>query len=174
MKEKEQTGPPQLKTIDVKTKEFTANGKKYYIMDKISAERYKEYEKLVPVLTFGIGFNEIYSNLMKLWENLNKQNFADSAVICHNIMKGISTIDDPKRVHPAHMMAALVINREGEDVRGYDEQLMKDKIQDWIVEGYDMMSFFGLSLSSIHGFKETLLKYTQENLTILETELKKD
>lgn len=164
---------PEIKVINPKEKEFMANGKRYFIMDKISAERFKEYEKLVPVLTFGLGFNEIFANLQKLWDHLNKQKFGDASVICHNLMKGISSVDDSKRIHPALMMAALVINREGEDVKVYDENIMRDKINDWQVEGLDMLGFIALSRASIHGFNETLIKYTQENLTVLETELNK-
>jgi hypothetical protein len=143
-------------------------------MDRITPERWKEYEKLVPVLTFGLSFDQMFQNLTKLWEHLNKQKFGDASVICHNMMKGIADANDPKRVHPSLMMAALVINREGEDVRVYDEQLMREKIADWTAEGLNMLGFIALSQASIHGFKETLIKYTQENLTILESELKKE
>lgn len=165
---------PEIKSLTLKEKEFTANGKRYFVMDKISPERWKEYEKLVPVLTFGLSFESMFANLSKLWEHLNKQKFGDAAVICHNMMKGITDANDPKRVHPALMLAALVINQEGENVKTYDEQVMRDKINDWTVEGLDMLGFIALSRVSIQGFNETLIKYTQENLTILESELKKE
>ncbi len=163
-----------IKTIEKGAKEFTANGRKYIIMDKISPERYKEYEKLVPALTFGLSFQEIYSQLHKLFGLLNKQEFANAAIVCHNVMSGIKNIDDTKRIHPALMMAALVIVREDEDARSYDETLMKDKIIDWQEEGMDMMGFFALSLSSIQGFRETLIKYTQESLKTIDSELQKE
>lgn len=150
-----------IKSIPAGVREFQANGKRYIIMDKITVLRYKEYEKLVPRLTFGLDFNEMYKNLEKMYAALNKQQFANSAVICHNMMNGISNVNDPNRVHPAMMMAALVINREDENPGSYDETLMMDKINDWTVEGFDMMSFFELSLNSIQGFRETLVKYTQ-------------
>ena len=161
----------EVKKLEPGVKEFTANGVAYTIVDRISPERYKEYEKLVPHLTFGLSFQEVYNGLHKVFTLLGKQDFANSAVLCHNLMSGIKNIDDEKRVHPALMMAALVINKKGEDERGYSEAVMLEKIADWQAEGIDMMSFFALSLSSIQGFRETLIKYTKENLTEIEREI---
>jgi hypothetical protein len=151
----------EVKSIEKKQREFMANGHKYIVMDKISIARFKEYEKLVPRLSFGLSFKEIFDKLNKLYTALNKQQFANAAVLCHNMMNGINAVDDNKRVNPALMMAALVINRVDEDPTTYNEELMFDKIADWQTEGYNMMDFFELSLNSIQGFRETLLKYTQ-------------
>lgn len=158
----------EIKSIKAADGSFMANGNKYFIMDKITPNRYKEYEKLVPRLTFGLDFNEIFKNLQKAYDALNKQKFADSSVIIHNMMSGISSVNDEKRVHPALMMAALVINREGEDPSKYDENLMMQKIQDWTEEGLDMMSFFEMSLNAIQGFRETLVKYIQAQVKGME------
>ena len=160
-----------IKTIEKGQKEFNANGKKFTILDKISPEKFKVYEQLVPELTFGLGFSQIYASLQKLYAMLNKQEFANSAVVCHNIMNGIKTIDDPKRIHPALKMAALMIVREDEDPRIYDETIMLDKINDWQEEGMDMMGFFELSLTSIQGFKQALIDCTKKNLSEINTEL---
>lgn len=162
-----------IKSIDLNQKEFTANGRKYIILDKITPERYKEYEKLVPELTFGLGFAQIYANLQKIWEYLNKMEFGNASVVCHNTMKGIKNIDDSKRIHPALMMAALVIVREDEDCKVYDKQLMLEKINDWQSEGLDMLSFFALSLNSIQGFREALIDYTNKNLNEIGLEMEK-
>jgi len=160
-----------LKTIDLKTKEFMANGNKYYICDKISISRFVEYEKLLPRLTFGLNFNEMFANIKTAYESLNKQQFANSAVILHNIMNSISSVDEETRVHPSLLMAALVINKEGEDIRFFDERISLDKIKDWQEEGLDMMGFTLLSLNSIEGFKQTLIKFTQENSEIINTKI---
>lgn len=155
----------QVKTLEPNTKQFIANGRNYTVSPSITPERYKQYEKLVPVLTFGLSFQDVYNGLFNVFNHLNKQDFANAAVLTHNLMNGIKDIDNENRIHPALMMAALVINRDDEVAAIYDEKLMLDKIADWQAEGIDMMYFFALSLSSINGFRETLLKYTQENLT---------
>lgn len=149
-----------------KTNGFKANGRDYVISEKISIARFKEYEKLVPQLAMGTGFDEMFASLKKAYGYLNTPSPKplDAGIIIHNLMNGIKDINDNKRVHPALKMAALVINRADEDHTKYDEALMNDKINDWQVEGLDMLSFFEMSLNSIQGFKEALVKYTQEQV----------
>ena len=62
-------------------------------------------------------------------------------------------------------MCALVINREGEDAGTFNEQLNKDKIEDWRKEGFDVLPFFTFALFSIQGFKETYVQYIAKELT---------
>lgn len=152
----------KVPTLPEEGREFTANGNKYIIMDKISVGRWKEYEKLVPRLTFGIGFAEMFANLKKLYAALNKQQFADSSVICHNMMSAIKDVDNEKRVHPALMMAALFINREDENPAVYDEKIILEKIEDWTKEGLDISGFFMLSLNSMKGFGDAYREFIKE------------
>ncbi len=154
----------EIKSIAPGDREFMANGKKYIIRDKISVYRFKEYEKLVPQLTIGIGFDEMFASLKKAYGFLNspQPKPLDAGIIIHNLMSGIAGINENKRIHPALKMAALVIDREDENPRKYDEALMMDKISDWQEEGLDMLSFFELSLSSIQGFNKQLIQFNQE------------
>ena len=158
-----------VKGLDKKQKSFMANGRKYIVMDRISIVRFKQYEKLVPQLTMGITFNEMFASLKKAYGFLNSKDPKplDAGIILHNIMNSITASNDEKRFSPALMMAALIINREDEDPGKYDEQLMLDKIADWQAEGYDMLDFFELSLNAIQGFRETLIKYTQETASLI-------
>jgi hypothetical protein len=137
-------------SINKNTREFTANGKKYILKDRLSIARFKEYEKLVPHLTFGIGFDEMFAGLKKIYNHLNSSTPKplDAGIIAHNLMSGIAEINDKKRIHPALKMA--------------DALLMADKISDWEKEGLDMMPFFELSLSTIQGFNERLIEFTQD------------
>ena len=154
----------EIKSITPGTNEFVANGNKYIVKSKISVARFKEYEKLVPQLTMGIGFDEMFASLKKAYGHLNspQPKPLDAGIIIHNLMNGIVGINENKRIHPALKMAALVIDREDENPANYDEQLMQDKIADWQKEGLDMISFFDLSLNSIQGFNERLIQFTQE------------
>jgi hypothetical protein len=153
----------EIKTLDLfKVKSFTANGQNYSVSSGISLNRYREYEKLEPKLTFGLSFDDIYKSLSKLYELLNKQKFADCAIISYNLMSGIKDIENEKREHPALLMAALVINRDNEDAGVYDEKLQLEKIQDWRKEGYDALPFFTFALSSIQGFGEEYRKYIDQ------------
>lgn len=160
---------PELKTLKPTDKSFIANGKKYFITDKISIARWKEYEKLMPRITYGVGFEEMFKSHSKLYALLNQQKFADSAVIVHNLMNGIKEINDETRVHPSLLMCALLINREGEDAGAYSKEIQLEKIDDWQKEGMDILSFFAFALQSINGLKKTYLEYianqAQETLT---------
>ena len=156
----------ELKTLDINTKEFTANGNKYVLSDKISIRRYAEYQKLLPKLTYGLGFDEIFKALKNAFAHLNNQKFADSAIIIHNIMNGVSKVEESSRIHPALLMAAMFINREDEDIRYYDEKLMLDKIEDWTAEGFNVSDFFTLALNSINGFREAYQESIQKSETL--------
>jgi len=158
----------EIKTVDFSQKEFMANGHKYIITDKISIRRYAEYQKLMPKLTYGLGFEEIFKSLKSAYNALNTKEgkVADAAVIIHNIMNGVSKVEEASRVHPALKMAALFINREGEDLKIYDEELIEKKIEDWTEEGYNVSDFFTLALSSINGFREIYKESIQKSETI--------
>lgn len=153
---------PTLKTIDLTTKSFEANGHKYYISDKVSFARWTEYEKISPKLTYGVDFDSMYKSHGKAYAALNEKRFADAAVIMHNLMSGIKDANDDSRVHPALEICALIINREGEDMAEYNKAFQLEKINDWQTEGFDILSFFALALRSISGFRETYLEYLKQ------------
>jgi len=164
----------EVKPIDANTTEFTANGRKYKVYQKISIDRYMEFQKLSVYIAFGMSITDIRSNNRKLYALINSQKFADAAVLCNNIDKGLADIDNPNRVHYSLMVAALVINFEGEDQRVYDEHLLKSKIADWQAEGLDMLGFISLSRACIQGLSETLLTSTQKHLQNLSFEITKE
>lgn len=151
------------KAISLKDRSFTANGKKYWIADKISVDRWKQYEKLVPRLTYSTDFKQLHANLTKAFQLLNKPSPEplNAGIIIHNILNGIKDADDEKNVPSGLLMCTLVMNREGEDTSVFDEQIAQDKINDWREEGLDILSFFAWAMQSINGFRETYLLYIQ-------------
>lgn len=158
---KKSASPPEPRSVDFNKKFFEANGKRYFICDKISINRWKEYEKLMPRLTYGLDFDTMNKQHTKAYAALNDKKFADAAVILHNLMSGIKDANDDSRVHPGLLMAALLINYEGEDAGIYDLQIQLKKIKDWEAEGLDILGFFAFALASINGFRETYLSYIQ-------------
>ena len=158
------------KTINKAEKSFMANGTKYYITDKVSVARFKEYEKLSIKLTYGVDFKSMFSTLKKVYAALNDKRFADSSVMVHNLMSGIAEAEDEKRTQPALMLCTLFINRDGEDVGVYDEAICLEKISDWEKEGINMLDFFHLALSAIHGFRETYIEYIRNQVNEMEKE----
>lgn len=149
------------RSITLKDRYFDANGKKYYIANGISIDRWKQYEKLQPRLTYGLTFKQIDANISKAMMLLNKPapEPGNAYVVLHNIRKGMENADDEKNVHPALEMCTLVMNYEGEDVGVYNEGIALEKINDWTKEGLNILSFFAWAMNSIDGFRETYIEF---------------
>ncbi len=157
------TSKSEVKTLDISKKEFMANGVKYLVTEKISIGRYAEYQKLMPLLTYGVNFEEMNKQLRLAYNYLDKQKLADSAVIIHNLMSNVKNVESHTRIHPALKMAAMFINRENENLAVFDEQLTNQKIEDWTLEGYSISDFFSLSLNSIKGFREAYEEFIKKS-----------
>lgn len=143
--------------------ELPANGKIYRQNRVLSIERYEQYQMLEPRLAFDIDFNNMYKQLRQLYQNLDNKKFADSAVICYNLMSGIKDLLDNKRESPALLMACLAILAPGEDPKSFDEEVQKIKIADWRAEGYAMEDFFTFVAIITNGLPKAYNEYIQEN-----------
>lgn len=150
----------ELRILDPQAREFEANGQKYRIAQTISYDRWIDLQRTELELSFGISTKDIASGLKEAYQKLNKQEFADAAVTIHNLMMGITTINDGRA--PAVLrMAALFINREGEDTKTITEEIIQAKIADWSAAGIDMVSFFRLALGCIPGFIDAYSSLSQ-------------
>lgn len=143
-----------------KVTEFEANGKKYKFCSQISIDRFIEFERLQAHVGFGKDFKGIHETLKDTYELLNKSKPADAAVKVHNLLNGIG-YNLEKRDHPVLQMCALFLNREGENVKVYDEDLIAEKIADWREEGYSIEDFFQLAFNFVEGFIPILNEATQ-------------
>lgn len=155
-----------LKKLDIEQGWFEANGVKYIVENSLSTGRFKDYEKLQHHIGFGVDFQSAFNTMKDVYEMLNKQKFADCAVKIHNYINGISQkLDD--RVNPAFYMCTLFMNREGEDLTKWDEELAKRKIEDWHKEGYDVQDFFSFAVQQVTGLS---LAYAEVSLSSLQAE----
>jgi hypothetical protein len=140
-----------LKTFDISSKSFTANGKEYFIeRSGISMARFIEYEKLQVELGYGVTFIQLYEAIKECYELTNKQRFADLAVKQYNILQGIKSFE-ARRV-PAFELCALFINTKDEDRATITADRVAEKIADWEAEGIDAIPFFQLAVSSLQDF----------------------
>ena len=156
-----------LKSLDFSQSKFMANGKEYSVTQKLSIERWRKYEELQMLLGFGRTFDEVFSQLKKLWEAIQAGKHGDEAIICHNLLTGIGDKLE-KRHHPALLMCTLFINRKDEDPTKYDETVMNEKIKDWQEEGYDINVFFQIAWNLVPSFIEAFnedFRNTSKNLT---------
>lgn len=141
----------KVKRLQLDKPEFMANGHKYILTEDLSVERWRKFEDYQALVGLGRSFQDVYEEVKNIYEALQKPNVADAAVLAHNILKGIKDKLD-NRHHPALMICALFINREGEESADYDEKLMYEKVEDWKIEGYAVQDFFQLAWNFVPGF----------------------
>jgi hypothetical protein len=143
------TNGTELRIIDFSKKHFDCDGRKFTLSDSLSFNRYRELQKINLELGFSATFQDIFKHIREAWDFLNSAKPAEAAVVLHNIMYGVVSLDD--KYDPALRICALFINEEGEDVTTYDEGKMRDKIECWGKE-LDVLPFFQLALTLTPGF----------------------
>ena len=121
-----------LKVIDFSKKYFTCDGRKFYIKDTLSFNRYRELQKIILEFGYSATFVDIFKNIKTAWDFMNALKFGDAAVTLHNIMIGIKKLED--KDDPALRLCALFIDEEGEDSTVYDEGKMREKVDCWSKE----------------------------------------
>lgn len=139
----------ELRVIDFKDKFFECGGRKFYVKDSISFNRYRELQKLIIEFGYSATFNDVFKNLRIAWDQLNNLKLGDAAVTIHNVMYGVVSLNE--KDDPALRMCALFIDEEGEDPTVYDEGKIKEKIACWGGE-LDVLPFFHLASDLVEGW----------------------
>jgi hypothetical protein len=139
------------------SQKFMANGHEYVIMDYITITRGAEMKNITSKMAFGTDLKGLFAKINEIYKHCTTGNspieqLHKSAVVCLNLMDGINYLETNKR-EPYMELCALFINRVGEDHSTITKQQIDDKINDWIVEGYDPNDFFLLALNSVPDLK---------------------
>jgi len=156
-----------LKTIDFSKKYFECDGRKFYVKDSLSFNRYRELQKLILEFGYSATFVDIFKNLRVAWDHLNNLKLGDAAVTLHNIMYGIKNLDD--KDDPALRLCTLFIDEEGEDPTVYDEGKMREKIDCWSKE-LSVTPFFQLATSVVPHWTKAYRLVSQSGLKEEKTE----
>lgn len=149
----------ELVLIDTAKPSFIANGKTYFIETSMSIERYCEFQILEKELTYGMSFEKMMDYLKQIYKMLDKQQFAASAVMIDQMIRGVAKVQEREPV--VLKICALFINEENEDRSKWSNDLIVRKIEDWKLEGISMNSFFSLALNSVNGFLDVYNKVSQ-------------
>lgn len=139
----------ELRLIDFSKKHFECGGRKFTLSDSLSFNRYRELQKINLEFGFSATFQDIFKHVREAWGFLNNTKLAEAAVVLHNIMYGVVSLDD--KYDPALRICALFINEESEDVTVYDEGKVRDKIECW-AGSLDVLPFFQLAASLVPGW----------------------
>lgn len=132
-----------VRKLDAGTKTFECGGHKYVIRETLSFNRFEKLKEFSLEFGFSATFKDIFMNLKKVWEHMNKLQLGEAAVIVHNIMKGITLLEQKNDV--SFRIAALFINEEGEDDTVYDELRADEKIAVW---GKELEASFFLNFAA--------------------------
>lgn len=136
----------ELRTLDFSKKHFTCDGRKFYVRDTLSFNRYRELQKIVIEFGYSATFVDLFKNIRTAWDHMNALKFGDAAVVLHNIMIGLKSLEE--KHDPAFRMCALFIDEEGEDATVYDEAKMREKIDCWAKE-CSVTPFFQLAANLV-------------------------
>jgi hypothetical protein len=150
-----------LRTVDFSKKFFECGGRKFYVKDSLSFARYRELQKINLEFGYSATFHDIFKNLRTAWDYLNATKLGEAAVILHNIMYGVVSLDE--KDDPAFRLCALFIDEEGENPTEFDEGKMRDKIECWGKE-LDSAPFFQLAASLVLGWSPAYQIVTQSGL----------
>jgi hypothetical protein len=154
-----------MKNINLDLGYFEADGRKFYLTETLTIERFIEYEKLQNSMGFNLSFKQVFDSLNEIYRLINANKILDGGIKLYNLMNGIAERVDGK-IHPALEICALFVIEEGEDISKYDSALAKSKIEAWKKEGYAMQDFFSLAVSLVEGFTESYIDFT-ENISRL-------
>ncbi len=143
-----------LKEINFEDKQFTANGKTYFVEQSLSYRRWIEWRKIQPQLAFDCDYGTMFAQLRKAYDLLNQrdQKPLDAGNILFNLMNGIQQAMDDKQVPLVMRLCALFMNTADEDRTTITEEMIQVKADDFNTEGISMHSFFLFAISSIPNF----------------------
>lgn len=152
-----------LRTINFETdKSFECQGRKFYLRESLSFTRYRELQKLNLEFGYSATFHDIFKQIRTAWDFLNSTKLGEAAVVLHNIMYGVVSLEDKE--DPALRLCALFIDEDGEDPAVYDEAKMKEKIKCWSDGGLDTSPFFQLAANLIPRWRKDYLLVSQSGL----------
>lgn len=141
---------------------FMANGNTYTILSieqGVGIERYTQLTKfLIPFWSGRRSFKEIQQYwLDAINECYQTKDHKDAKHLFMNKAKGfIDSLSDisEARHDLAMYICAILIVKEGEDLRYYNMNEAEAKIDDWIKEGYSPHDFFGIASGLSREFRE--------------------
>ena len=148
----------ELRTVNFDDKYFECEGRKFYVKDSLSFARYKVLQELNLEFGYSANFHDLFKQVRIAWDHMNNLKLGEAAVVLHNIMYGIISLDE--KDDSAFRMCALFVDEEGEDPAVYDEGKMRENIDCWEKGGLDSAPFFhfaaGLCTGWIPAYKTVL------------------
>jgi len=154
----------ELKRLDFSSNKIVVGSKVLTIAEKLSVQKYGEYEKCNLTFAFGKDLKAIHSDLKVAIDQLDKLRLVQAAVILNNLDEGMVRMLE-NRIPAAIDLICLFLTYDDEDTSHYHPELNKQKYDDISQEGYAMEDFFTLACNLSIGYVEI---YEQTSRTISE------
>ena len=140
----------QLRILDFdKEKYFKCDGREFEMTENLSFARYRKLQEISLEFGYSASFHDIFKNIRIAWDFLNDTKLGEAAVILHNIMYGVVSLEN--KYDAALRLCALFINEKGEDIAVYSEAIEQSKIDCWGKE-LDVTPFFHLASNLVTGW----------------------
>lgn len=138
-----------------------ANGRKYIIRTQeegISIKRYSTLMSMSATVTFEMNAATMVMNLNKILEMLwlmmqGRNKLADLVAHVKSMLDGIQRTSR-REYQSVFWTNCLYVIREGEDLTRFIEEEQREKIDDWVAEGYHEEEFYEL-------VKKKLVEFSQ-------------
>lgn len=160
----------KLKTLDLTSTSFIANGTEYIIEKELSIQRSVYAEAAKIELEKGVGVGKQTEDWKKVYELCNQSKIVDAGIIAYNNMRGFKNFYEDHS--PVIKLCACYINSVDEDRRYITDDIVNKKAQDWSEEGLSMQGFFLLALAilkkdlescanAMHDILETIKEFNE-------------
>jgi hypothetical protein len=156
----------KMRNIDFDSGQFEANGKIYYLENKLSVGRFCEFQILQRELWTGMTVQEFFKGFLDLEKLLNQMRFSDIAIFVNQVKTHMLKVKEKEPV--MFKIATLFVNTEDEDRNKWDNDLVVKKLHDWKESGIDSQDFFHIALTLAPGFVEQYNNIIQSTLGSLE------
>ena len=116
-------------------------------------------EKLMFSFLHGLEPDEFGRIQRRIYEDLNNTKFADAAVKMYNLIHAVE-MKKAGVINPKLQIAALFINREGEDLGTWSDEMLKSKLEAW--KNHSAGFFFQLADERITGILRQVYGVAEE------------
>lgn len=155
----------EIKRIPFAEKKFTGkSGVVYSIqLDDVATGRFQIYERMALRLAFGLDLKGIFGSFAEIYKLGTSGDETLKAIhsmnmIAYQQMNKIRDAGDDQ-FHDAILFCTIFCNAPGENLSKWDQDLAKQKMDDWIE--YSHRDFFLLSRSGIEGYSSALAHLDQ-------------
>lgn len=147
----------EIKTIPENAREFTANGRRFIVHDKLTVDGYQRMEEFRLEIETGTSAGAAVKTIGQVVNALKKNDVFTASVHAYNATAALERISE-KVPHPLLLTLTLFVRPEGSDLSEWNEAEAISWLQDFNAEGYSVTDLFILADSCRSAFVSNFLR----------------